>query len=82
MAEAFRFQMHVMIMGDFNDHMDILQDSIDTDSPIPPIGAAQMPKLYGIWAAKICQNYLEKKSHYLWHPKLITASQINYGIPN
>jgi len=46
------------------------------------IGAAQMPKLYGIWAAKICQNYLDKKSHYLWHPKLISASQINYGIPN
>ena len=53
--------------------------SIVVDSAI---GAAQMPKLYGIWAAKICQNYLDKKSHYLWHPKLISASQINYGISN
>ena len=36
MSEASRLHMHVMIMGDFNDHMDKLQDAIDTDSPIPP----------------------------------------------
>ena len=57
-----------------------LNSNITSDFTISDtIGAAQMPKLYGIWAAKICQNYLDKKSHYLWHPKLIMAFQINFS---